>query len=73
MTRNRLKKEQLIKMLERRNYQYGELLEDNIKLKKEIEICKNCGHTYGWHNDLGFCCKCSSFNKPCWENKNNDR
>jgi len=37
--------------------------------KKEIEICKNCGHTYGWHNDLGFCCKCSSFNKPCWENK----
>jgi len=39
-----------------------------VKYKwKKIKICKNCGHTYGWHNDLGFCCKCSSFNKPCWE------
>jgi len=45
-------------------------MKSNIKKTKEEDLqrkCITCGHTYGWHNNLGFCCKCSSFNKPCWK------
>ena len=30
------------------------------------KICKNCGHSYGWHNELGFCCHMGCYKGKCW-------